>query len=162
MFAADLQQDASALLSDLRARGLTFAAAESCTGGLLIALLTDIAGSSDVVDRGFITYSNAAKSSMLDVPAAMIAQHGAVSAEVAAAMADGVLRHATADVALSITGVAGPGGGTPEKPVGLVYLAGRRRTGDALALRLTLGSIGRDGIRMAAVREAVALARRLI
>ena len=110
------------ILAALRALGYKLATAESCTGGLIAAALTSVAGSSDVVERGFVTYSNEAKTELLGVPAALIAAHGAVSGEVAAAMAAGALAHARADVALSVTGVAGPGGGTAAKPVGLVWL----------------------------------------
>src|SRR5277367_5992786 len=105
-----------------RAAGLMLATAESCTGGMVAAALTDIAGSSDVVERGFVTYSNAAKTELVGVPADLIEKQGAVSAEVAAAMADGALAHAPVDLAVSVTGIAGPGGATPTKPVGLVYL----------------------------------------
>ena len=120
---------ASELLESCRARGLRLATAESCTGGLIAAALTAIAGSSDVVDRGFVTYSNAAKTEMLGVPADLIARVGAVSEAVAARMAEGALARSEADIAVSVTGVAGPGGGSAEKPVGLVWfgLAMRRR-----------------------------------
>ncbi|MBX9682763.1 MAG: CinA family protein [Hyphomicrobium sp.] len=157
MFPADLQRTASALLSRLRERGLTLATAESCTGGLVTALFTEIAGSSDVIERGYVTYSNAAKSDMLGVNRDLIAGAGAVSAEVAAAMADGVLRHAPVNIAVAITGVAGPGGGSVEKPVGLVYLAARRRDGASRDVRCLFGDVGRDAIRLHAVREALAL-----
>jgi nicotinamide-nucleotide amidase len=103
--------------------GLTVATAESCTGGLIIACLTDVPGSSAVIDRGFVTYSNQAKQELLGVPADMLDAHGAVSAEVAAAMATGAKKQAGVDLAIAVTGIAGPGGGTAEKPVGLVYLA---------------------------------------
>jgi nicotinamide-nucleotide amidase len=112
---------APGLLASLRARGWRVATAESCTGGLIAACLTSVAGSSDVVERGFVTYSNAAKTEMLGVPAALIARHGAVSEAVAASMASGAMAQSRADVVVSVTGVAGPGGGTPEKPVGLVW-----------------------------------------
>src|ERR1700675_3629218 len=107
------------------------ATAESCTGGMVAAALTDIAGSSDVVERGFVTYSNAAKTEMLGVPAALITAHGAVSAEAGAAMAAGVLAHAPVDLAVSVTGIAGPGGATLGKPVGLVHFGTARRGGAA-------------------------------
>jgi PncC family amidohydrolase len=107
----------------LAARGLTIATAESCTGGLLASRITDIPGSSDYFDRGLVTYSNAAKTELLGVPAETLAEHGAVSEPVALAMAEGVRRIAGADLGLGITGVAGPAGGTPEKPVGLVWIA---------------------------------------
>jgi nicotinamide-nucleotide amidase len=112
---------APALLASFRARGWRLATAESCTGGLIAASLTSVAGSSDVVDRGFVTYSNAAKTEMLGVPASLIARHGAVSEAVAASMASGAMAHSRADVVVSVTGVAGPGGGTQDKPVGLVW-----------------------------------------
>ncbi|HYD99943.1 MAG TPA: CinA family protein [Alphaproteobacteria bacterium] len=126
---AALAEPAARVLEDCRARGLTVATAESCTGGLVAASLTEIAGSSDVFDRGFATYSNAAKQDMLGVPAALLARHGAVSAEVAAAMAAGALAQSRADLAVAITGIAGPGGGTAEKPVGLVHFAAAVRGG---------------------------------
>ncbi len=122
--------EAAALLERLRGRGMRLATAESCTGGLIAAALTHIPGSSDVVDRGFVTYSNEAKTEMLGVPATLIAANGAVSEAVAAAMAEGAVARSLADVAVSVTGVAGPGGGSVEKPVGLVWfgLARRGRT----------------------------------
>jgi nicotinamide-nucleotide amidase len=116
---------AAATLAALRARGWMVATAESCTGGMIAAALTSVAGSSDVVDRGFVTYSNEAKMDMLGVPAALIAAHGAVSAEVAAAMAEGALTRSRAGVTVAVTGIAGPGGGSAEKPVG--RRCGRRR-----------------------------------
>lgn len=126
--------DATSLLEICRTRGLRLATAESCTGGLIVATLTAIAGSSDVVDRGFVTYSNAAKAEMLGVPAELIAKVGAVSEAVAARMAESALARSEADIAVSVTGVAGPGGGSAEKPVGLVWfgIASRGRpTGTA-------------------------------
>ena len=116
-----------ALAQALRAAGLKLAAAESCTGGLIAAACTAIAGSSDWFERGFVTYSNQAKTEMLGVPAALIAAHGAVSAEVAQAMAEGALAHSKADLAVAVTGIAGPGGATPGKPVGTVWIAVARR-----------------------------------
>ena len=110
-----------------RTRGLNLATAESCTGGLVAAALTEIAGSSDVVDRGFVTYSNEAKQAMLGVPTATLKRYGAVSAQTAAAMAAGALKNSPADVAVAITGIAGPGGGTKQKPVGLVHFAAAPR-----------------------------------
>lgn len=126
------------------------ATAESCTGGLIAACLTEIAGSSDVVDRGFVTYSNTAKTEMLGVPPALIAAHGAVSAEVAKAMAEGAIRHSAADLAVSVTGIAGPGGGTPGKPVGLVYIGTARRGAGASSQRCRF-----DGDRRAVRRQSV-------
>jgi nicotinamide-nucleotide amidase len=110
-----------------RARGWRVASAESCTGGMIAAALTDIAGSSDVVERGFVVYSNQAKHEMLGVPEAMLAAYGAVSEPVAIAMAEGALARSPADIAVAVTGIAGPGGATPAKPVGLVHLACARR-----------------------------------
>lgn len=119
-----------ALGDSLRAAGLTLACAESCTGGLFAALCTSQAGSSDWFERGFVTYSNAAKTEALGVDAALIATHGAVSEPVALAMAEGALEHSRAQVALAVTGIAGPGGATPGKPVGLVWLALAWRPGE--------------------------------
>src|SRR5688572_27164371 len=121
--------DAAILLDLYRSKRLKIATAESCTGGMIAAALTDIGGSSDVFDRGFVTYSNEAKTELIGVPAALIAQHGAVSLHVAREMALGALQHARADVAVAVTGIAGPGGGSDAKPVGLVYLAVARAGG---------------------------------
>ena len=145
-----------------RARGLHVATAESCTGGLVAGALTEIAGSSDVVDRGFVTYSNEAKQAMLGVPAATLKRHGAVSRETAAAMVKGALKNSLADIAVSITGVAGPGGGSKEKPVGLVYFAAARRGGKRLAQRRRLyGKIGRSRVRALSVAQALAMIEEL-
>ena len=122
----DLSDRATALLGLYRARNMMIATAESCTGGLIAACLTEIAGSSDVVERGFVTYSNEAKNEAIGVDMALIETHGAVSAEVATAMAAGALAHSRADAAVAVTGIAGPGGGTDEKPVGLVFIGGAR------------------------------------
>lgn len=119
----DLQDRALAIGVALRARSWHLAAAESCTGGLIAAACTSVAGSSDWFERGFVTYSNEAKSELLGVPLALIAQHGAVSEEVARAMATGALQRAPVQLAVAVTGIAGPGGGTPAKPVGTVWLA---------------------------------------
>lgn len=156
-----LTRQARAVLALCRAAGLKVATAESCTGGLVTATLTRIAGSSDVVERGFVTYSNEAKNEMLDVPAALIARHGAVSAEVARAMAEGAIARSRADIAVSITGVAGPGGGTARKPVGLVHLAAVRRGGQRLAEHEVFPGT-REQIRRAAVARAMQLIARLI
>lgn len=157
MFDADLLAEAESLLARLRAERLRVVTAESCTGGLIAALLTEIPGSSDVVERGFVTYSNAAKEESIGVPGALLAAHGAVSAEVAAAMAAGALAHSRADLAVAVTGVAGPGGGSATKPVGLVHLAAARRDGALLASVLRLGDTGRGAVRLASVREALRL-----
>jgi nicotinamide-nucleotide amidase len=147
---------AKRVLEAARNADLTITTAESCTGGLVIAQLTAIAGSSDVVDRGFVTYSNSSKMVMLGVPASIIEAHGAVSAECASAMAEGALRASGAGLAVSITGIAGPGGGSEFKPVGLVHLAAITRRGavDRREKRFERG-LGRTGIRRAATREAL-------
>jgi nicotinamide-nucleotide amidase len=123
----ELAAKAASVLVACRAAGLRLATAESCTGGMIAAALTEIAGSSDVVERGFVTYSNEAKTALLGVPTSLIATHGAVSAEVAEAMAGGAVLHAPVDIAVAVTGIAGPGGGSAAKPVGLVYLGIARR-----------------------------------
>ncbi len=127
MFDSEIQTLAAAVIEAYRDRGWRLATAESCTGGLVAAALTEIADSSDVVERGYVTYSNAAKVEMLGVPEPTILAHGAVSAETAKAMAAGAARRAGVDVAVSVTGIAGPGGGSAEKPVGLVHLGIARR-----------------------------------
>lgn len=155
----DMSEAAAATLGALRARGLMVATAESCTGGLIAAALTEIAGSSDVVDRGFVTYSNRAKAAMLGVPPALIEAHGAVSGPVAQAMADGALARSDAGLAVAVTGVAGPDGGTAEKPVGTVWfgLAGHGRA-TATEARVFPGD--RAAVRRATVLHALALLRR--
>jgi nicotinamide-nucleotide amidase len=155
--AATLAQ-AKTLLAAYGARGWRIATAESCTGGLIAATLTAIPGSSDVVDRGFISYSNAAKTAMLGIPEAVIAAQGAVSEAVAQLMAAGALAHSDADVAVAVTGIAGPGGGTPEKPVGLVWFGLARRAGPGATLRCVFPG-DRSDIREAAVRQAFDLLR---
>jgi len=132
------------------------ATAESCTGGLVAAALTAVAGSSAALDRGFVTYSNAAKSDMIDVPPDLIARHGAVSEPVARAMALGAVARSAASVSVSITGVAGPGGGTSEKPVGLVHFAAVGPAG-TIHIEQRYGDIGREAIRLASVRQALTL-----
>ena len=147
---------ASTVLEACRKGGLKLATAESCTGGMVAAALTDIAGSSDVVERGFVTYSNEAKTELLGVPATMIATHGAVSAQVATAMVQGALARAPVDIAVSITGIAGPGGATAGKPVGLVYFAVARKGGDARVERHNYQG-ERGAIRAAAAERALEL-----
>jgi nicotinamide-nucleotide amidase len=146
---------AVSVLALCRARGWHVATAESCTGGLVVAALTSIAGSSDVVDRGFVAYSNDAKMELLGVPEATLATHGAVSAETALAMAQGAVARAGVDLAISITGVAGPGGGSAEKPVGLIYLGLATKTGDSTERHIFPGD--RDAIRRAAMIRALEL-----
>ena len=146
----------SRLLLDLcRMRKLTIATAESCTGGLVAAALTEIPGSSDVIDRGFVTYSNAAKHAMLGVDTVTIDTFGAVSKETATAMAFGALEHADVDLAVSITGIAGPGGATPGKPVGLVHLAVASRDGRIAHKECRFGAVGRSTVRQQSVIEAL-------
>jgi nicotinamide-nucleotide amidase len=157
MFPAELSQRAAALLGDYRAAGRRLATAESCTGGLVAALLTEIAGSSDVVERGLVTYSNEAKQELLGVPAETLERHGAVSAETAEAMAAGALARSHAEVAVAITGIAGPGGGSAEKPVGLVYLGLATATGVRHRRRVFPGD--RSAVRLASVAEALELLR---
>lgn len=157
MFDADLLESARLLLDELRTRKLMVATAESCTGGLIAGVLTEIAGSSDVVERGFVTYSNQAKIDMLGVPGDVLARVGAVSRETAIAMAEGALARSNADVAVAVTGVAGPGGGSIEKPVGLVHLACARRSAATVHREERFGDIGRRGVRLATVRVALAM-----
>ena len=157
MFDQVLLNHAGTLLTQLRAAKLTLATAESCTGGLIAGLFTEIAGSSDVLDRGFVTYSNAAKTQMLGVPAALIAECGAVSREVAIAMAEGAINRANTTIAVAVTGVAGPGGGSAEKPVGLVHLAVARHGQPARHRECRFGDIGRSQVRIATIRAALEL-----
>jgi nicotinamide-nucleotide amidase len=157
----ELVEQAEALLDLCRSKKLTIAAAESCTGGLLAATLTEIAGSSDVFERGFVTYSNAAKQAMLGVPADTLERHGAVSRETAQAMAKGALAQAPVELAVSITGIAGPSGAVPGKPVGLVYLAAAARNSRLIEHERRYGDIGRAQVRRACVFEALAMLREL-
>ncbi len=155
-FPAALLNQAEALLAAYRRAGLTVATAESCTGGLVAGCLTEIAGSSDVIECGFVTYSNAAKTELLGVPADLIAAQGAVSAEVAEAMARGALDRSDADATVALTGVAGPGGGTAEKPVGLVHFSAIRRDG-AVHPRREIFAGDRSAVRLSAVAAALDL-----
>jgi nicotinamide-nucleotide amidase len=148
---------AKRLLALCRARGLMIATAESCTGGLVAGALTEIPGSSDVVERGFVTYSNDAKHEMLGVPLATLKRFGAVSRETAVAMARGALRYSNAHLAVSITGIAGPGGATPGKPVGLVHFAAAARGGRLIHRAKKFGDIGRRKVRQKSVDEALAM-----
>ena len=156
-----LIEQVTALLDLCRRKKLKIAAAESCTGGLVAATLTEIAGSSDVFERGFVTYSNEAKQAMLGVPLAVLASHGAVSRETAEAMAKGALAHAPADLAVSITGIAGPGGAVAGKPVGLVHFGAASRRGQLLHRERRYGDIGRTQVRHVSVVEALAMLRQL-
>jgi nicotinamide-nucleotide amidase len=156
MFDHEMRNAAEHVLVSCRRRGLKVVTAESCTGGLVVAALTAIAGSSDVVERGFVTYANEAKREMLGVPWDALLGHGAVSDPVARAMAAGALGHSQADIAVSVTGVAGPGGGTEEKPVGLVHLAAVRSGYEPIIERHVFPG-DRDAIRRAAVLTALAM-----
>src|SRR5471032_2368119 len=155
MSGSDARALSRSLLDLCRMRKLTIATAESCTGGLVAGALTDIPGSSDVIDRGFVTYSNEAKRAMLGVKPTTLATFGAVSKETATAMAVGALERAGVDLAVSITGIAGPGGATPGKPVGLVHLAVAARDGRILHHECRFGAIGRSAVRQRSVVEAL-------
>lgn len=158
MISPALLDEAASLLDACRSRGVMLATAESCTGGLIAAALTAIAGASDVVDRGFITYSNEAKTDLVGVPPELIVRHGAVSEAVARAMAEGALARSRAGIAVSVTGVAGPGGGSAEKPVGLVCL-GLAQRGRDVASEHQIFPGDRTAIRAAAVAHAFAMIR---
>ncbi len=153
----ELIERAHALLDLCRAKKLTVATAESCTGGLVAATLTEVPGSSDVLERGFVTYSNAAKAAMLGVPDAVLERFGAVSRETAEAMAQGALAHSPADLAVAITGIAGPGGGVPGKPVGLVHFAAAGRGRRLVHQECRFGDIGRAQVRRVSVKQALAM-----
>jgi nicotinamide-nucleotide amidase len=158
----DLRDRAAALLDAYRQKGLKIATAESCTGGLVAALLTEISGSSAVVERGFVTYSNEAKTELIGVPADLIADKGAVSEPVARTMAEGALAHSRADVAVAITGVAGPTGGTAAKPVGLVHFGLARKGAPTVHLERRYGDLGREYVRRWAVEDALSLLEQAI
>jgi nicotinamide-nucleotide amidase len=162
MFSSDFRARAEKLLVDARAKGLKIATAESCTGGLIAGLLTEIPGSSDVFERGFVTYSNEAKEELLGVPAALIRQHGAVSAQVARVMAEGAIRNSTAQLSVAVTGVAGPGGGSDDKPVGLVHIAAARAGEATLHRECRFGDIGRTEVRLQSVEVALILIEQLL
>ena len=156
-FDAALEDRARRLVERYAAAGLKLATAESCTGGLVAGLITEIAGSSAVLERGFVVYSNEAKVGMLGVAQETLAAVGAVSAATAREMAVGALEHSRADIAVSITGVAGPGGGSTEKPVGLVHFACARRDGPTIHVERRFGDIGRTAVRQAAIEQALDL-----
>ncbi len=160
MIDAALREQASALLELCRARGFKVATAESCTGGLVSATLTDIPGSSDVVDRGFVTYSNAAKQAMLGVDPKTLEAHGAVSAQTAAEMARGALARSDADLSVSITGVAGPGA-SGKKPEGLVFFCACARDGRMIGEEKRFGALGRTQVREKSVRQALAMLQQM-
>jgi nicotinamide-nucleotide amidase len=153
---------AEQLLEWARNRNILVATAESCTGGMISALLTEIAGSSDVFERGFVTYSNEAKTGMLGVPSDLIDTYGAVSKPVARSMAEGALKHSLATASVAVTGIAGPGGGTAEKPVGLVHIAAARAGRETLHEKHLFGDIGRAAVRLACAEAALRLLQRLL
>lgn len=157
MFEAELVREAKAILARCRQDGLKIVTAESCTGGLIAALFTEVPGSSDVFERGFVTYSNESKVSLLNVPLDFIANYGAVSPEVAIAMAEGALANSYAQIALAVTGIAGPSGGTDDKPVGLVYIAAKRLGRETKVLEQRFGKRKRSTIRQMTVKIALSL-----
>lgn len=160
MFEAELISTAGRLLADMRARAWKLATAESCTGGLIAALFTEVAGASDVFERSFVTYSNAAKIGLLNVGFETLLRHGAVSPEVAREMAAGARRASAADIAIAVTGIAGPGGGTEEKPVGLVYIGLAVPGKPVQGHEFRFGNIGRSPIRLKTVAEALRILER--
>ena len=157
MFTQNLLKLADSVLAEARVKGLKITTAESCTGGLVAGALTEIAGSSDVFERGFVTYSNQAKQDCLGVIDDTLDKFGAVSDPTAVAMAEGALANSRADISVAITGVAGPGGGSPEKPVGLVHFAAARRGRPTISEARSFGDIGRNKIRMESVEVALTL-----
>lgn len=154
LFPADIEEEARRIVLDFSERGLMISTAESCTGGLIVGALTEIAGSSAVVDRGFVTYTNEAKMDLLGVNAVTLKTFGAVSQQTALQMVQGALFRSRADIAVAVTGIAGPGGGSPEKPVGLVHVAARNRSGAILHREMRYGDIGRNEVRLATLRTA--------
>jgi nicotinamide-nucleotide amidase len=162
MFSPALVSLAKTVLDEARGKKLRIACAESCTGGLIAGLLSEIPGASDVLERGFVTYSNEAKEELLGVPRALIAEHGAVSQEVARAMAEGAVAHSRAQLAVAVTGIAGPAGGTKAKPIGLVHIAARREGRPVLHEEHRFGEIGRTNVRLKSVEAALLLLRKLL
>ncbi|MGC9954476.1 MAG: CinA family protein [Rhizomicrobium sp.] len=161
MFSPPLLSLAKMVLDTAREKKLRIATAESCTGGLIAGLLTEIPGSSDVLERGFVTYSNEAKEELLGVPRVLIADQGAVSEAVARAMAEGAVANSSAQLAVAVTGIAGPGGGTKLKPVGLVHMAVCRKGGSTVHEERRFGDIGRTLVRLKTVEAALELLLRL-
>jgi nicotinamide-nucleotide amidase len=159
MFPEDIHALAGQVIAAARAQGLTIVTAESCTGGLVAAALTEIPGASDVVDRGFITYSNGAKHDLLQVSEAVLTRRGAVSEAVAMAMAQNALITSGAGLAVSVTGIAGPGGGSADKPVGLVWFGCAGEEGPVVVKERRFGDIGRSAVRLASVRVALEMLR---
>ena len=161
MISERLVQDAAALLERAKAQRLRLATAESCTGGLIAAALTAVPGASLVLERGFVTYSNEAKVELLGVPAELIARRGAVSQEVALAMVEGALKASRAEIAVAVTGIAGPDGGTAEKPIGLVHIAAARRGGARLHEEHRFGDVGRHRVQAESAIAAMTLTGRV-
>jgi nicotinamide-nucleotide amidase len=161
LFPKDVIDLATESLSACRERGLMIVTAESCTGGLIAAALTEIAGSSDVVDRGFVTYSNAAKTAMLDVSSKTLGTYGAVSKETALEMAKGALANSLASISVAVTGVAGPGGGSTDKPVGLVHIAVANEA-NTVHRECRFGAVDREQIRLETVRTALQMILSLV
>ena len=151
----DIEEAAQTIVTDFAARGLLIATAESCTAGLIAGAITEISGSSNVFDRGFVTYSNEAKREMIGVANATLKAHGAVSRPTAIEMAEGAIGNSGANISVAVTGIAGPGGGSEEKPVGLVHLAAARRGHATLHREMRYGNIGRSAVRLATVRTAL-------
>lgn len=155
LFPDDILSSAEKIIRDFSAAGLMVSIAESCTGGLIAGSLTEISGSSAVVDRGFVTYTNTAKMEMLGVQEETLKHFGAVSEETARQMVHGALFRSRADIAVAVTGIAGPGGGSAEKPVGLVHLAAKSRSGQLMHRKMLYGDIGRTEVRLATIRTAL-------
>ena len=155
LFPADITAMTESIIRDFTAAGLMVSTAESCTGGLIAGALTEVSGSSAVVDRGFVTYTNTAKMQMLGVQEETLARFGAVSEETALQMVHGALFRSRADLAVAVTGIAGPSGGSPEKPVGLVHLAAKSRSGKLIHRKMLYGDIGRTEVRLATIRTAL-------
>ncbi|WP_434733909.1 CinA family protein [Rhizobium sp. YTUHZ044] len=162
LFPPDIISAAEAIISDFMAAGMTISTAESCTGGLIAGALTEISGSSAVVDRGFVTYTNTAKMELLGVQEQTLLGFGAVSEETARQMAHGALFRSRAAIAVAVTGIAGPGGGSAEKPVGLVHLAARSRAGALIHRKMLYGDIGRNAVRLATVKTALEMVHSLL
>ncbi|MGO6778823.1 CinA family protein [Rhizobium ruizarguesonis] len=162
LFPQDIVSTAEAIIRNFAAAGLMVSTAESCTGGLIAGALTEISGSSAVVDRGFVTYTNSAKVEMLGVQAETLLRFGAVSEETARQMAHGALFRSRAEIAVAVTGIAGPGGGSAEKPVGLVHLAAKSRAGALIHRKMHYGDIGRSEVRLATIRTALEMVRSLL
>ncbi|NNH59254.1 CinA family protein [Rhizobium laguerreae] len=162
LFSDDILSAAETIIRDFTAAGLMVSTAESCTGGLIAGALTEISGSSAVVDRGFVTYTNSAKIEMLGVQAETLSRFGAVSEETARQMVHGALFRSRAEIAVAVTGIAGPGGGSAEKPVGLVHLAAKSRAGALIHRKMHYGDIGRSEVRLATIRTALEMVRSLL